>query len=430
MDNQTAILVENLSKRYRMAGGLQGNSEVKSFRDMLAFPYRRFKEIKGLTSFGKNDSNILWAINDVSFSIKKGEVVGIIGKNGAGKSTLLKLLSHITAPTKGRINISGRVNSLLEVGTGFHPELTGRENVYMNGTIHGMTKAEIDSKFDDIVEFSGVSQFIDTPVKRYSSGMQVRLGFSVAAHLEPEILIIDEVLAVGDFSFRKRCLEKIQDVTQAGERTVLIVSHQLGLISELCSRSILMKKGNIEMDGATSSVISKYLSDTDEGFESDTRITFARDPEKQAQLLEAEIVNLQRPEASDFDLFETPRIKLRYVLNQPLEGICISLSVKVSGEVLLVTMDTDKNQKGFDERKAGVYETEIDLPDILKAGRYTVQASMFKPHGHGAGNFDTREVLNFDVHENLTDASLASYSTTRPGKIAANLAWNTNRVEG
>ena len=207
------------------------------------------------------ESDILWALRDVSFEVHEGEVVGIIGRNGAGKSTLLKILSRITEPTHGRAVIRGRVSSLLEVGTGFHPELTGRENIYMNGTILGMRKREIDRKFDEIVDFSGVEKFLDTPIKRYSSGMQVRLAFAVAAHLEPEILIIDEVLAVGDAEFQKKCLGKMQDVARGG-RTVLFVSHNMAAVEALCSRGIWMRNGEQRLAGETKHVIACYHGDT------------------------------------------------------------------------------------------------------------------------------------------------------------------------
>lgn len=207
---------------------------------------------------GPSEDEILWALKDVSFEVKRGEVVGIIGRNGAGKSTLLKLLSRITEPTTGRAEIHGRVGSLLEVGTGMHPELTGRENIYLNGCTLGMKKAEIDSKFDEIVEFAGVSRFIDTPVKRYSSGMHVRLGFAIAAHLEPEVLIVDEVLAVGDAEFQKKCLGKMKDVAGHG-RTVLFVSHNMAAVAQLCSRGEVLSEGRQSFSGLSSEAVSHYL---------------------------------------------------------------------------------------------------------------------------------------------------------------------------
>jgi lipopolysaccharide transport system ATP-binding protein len=291
--NEIAIKVENLSKRYRI--GLEEeipDTFVGAAKNFLLSPIRNFRQLRALSRFedgssesedgketgdGRREtgnaaspssvlgppsaseaSDIIWALKDVSFEVKRGEVVGIIGRNGAGKSTLLKILSRITHPTSGRVKLNGRVSSLLEVGTGFHPELTGRENIYLNGTILGMTKDEVDRKFDEIVDFSGVEKFIDTPVKRYSSGMKVRLAFSVAAHLEPEILLIDEVLAVGDARFQKKCLGKMREVTGEG-RTVLFVSHNMPSIEALCDRTILLDEGRSIFDGDTGRAINRYL---------------------------------------------------------------------------------------------------------------------------------------------------------------------------
>lgn len=244
--NICAIKVSNLSKKYNI-----GKEKDSSFRSSLGNFFK--------SSNSKSDD--FWAIKDVNFEIKQGEVVGIIGKNGAGKSTLLKLLSQITRPTTGRIEIEGRVASLLEVGTGFHPELTGRENIYLNGTILGMTKKEVKEKFDEIIDFAGVGKFIDTPVKQYSSGMYVRLAFAVAANLNPEILIIDEVLAVGDAEFQKKCLGKMKDVAGTG-RTVIFVSHDLGAMANLCEKAILLENGSIVEIGDVQSVINTYISNS------------------------------------------------------------------------------------------------------------------------------------------------------------------------
>ena len=256
----TVIKVENVSKRYRLGVQEKADTFAGQLKNAITYPIRNFKRITQLKKFDdENDPSVFWALKDINFEVKQGEVLGIIGRNGAGKSTLLKVLSKITEPTTGSIKIKGRVSSLLEVGTGFHPELTGRDNVYMNGTILGMTKKEIDNKFDEIVDFSGVEQHIDTPVKFYSSGMKVRLGFSVAAHLETEILIIDEVLAVGDFEFQKRCLGKMDDVAKSG-RTVIFVSHNMDAIQKLCTRAISLKNGVIDSIGTVESTIEKYLA--------------------------------------------------------------------------------------------------------------------------------------------------------------------------
>lgn len=256
-----AIRVENLSKRYRI--GLeeaQPDTLAGAALAWLKAPFANFSGLRKLSTFDENDEadDVIWALRDVSFDVEQGTVIGIIGHNGAGKSTLLKLLSRITEPTAGRAVINGRVSSLLEVGTGFHRELTGRENVYLNGTVLGMSRREVDRKFDEIVDFAGVEKFIDTPVKRYSSGMQVRLAFAVAAYLEPEILLIDEVLSVGDAAFQKKCLGKMGDVTREG-RTVLFVSHKMGAVASLCSRSLVLSGGRIVFDGPSNEAISYYL---------------------------------------------------------------------------------------------------------------------------------------------------------------------------
>lgn len=251
-----AIQVQNLSKEYIIGGAEQRHD---SFREMLTgaltSPLRKLRKLGGTAS----EEERFWALKDVSFNVEQGEVLGIIGRNGAGKSTLLKVLSRITSPTEGRVITRGRVASLLEVGTGFHPELTGRENIYLNGAILGMSRAEIDRQFDEIVAFAEIEKFLDTPVKRYSSGMYVRLAFAVAAHLEPEILLVDEVLAVGDTQFQKKCLGKMSSVAAAG-RTVLFVSHNMNAIRRLCRRSVLVRNGQVSDDGATAEVLDFYLN--------------------------------------------------------------------------------------------------------------------------------------------------------------------------
>lgn len=260
--SELIISVENISKAYRIGLKQERHNTLGSaIASWVKSPAKNFKQLKSLSNFDNHlDKDIFWALKNINFTLNKGEVLGIIGKNGAGKSTLLKILSRITEPTNGRIEIYGRIASLLEVGTGFNPELTGRENVYLNGTILGMTKKEIDAKFDEIIDFSGVEKFIDTPVKRYSSGMKVRLAFSVAAHLDPEILIIDEVLAVGDAEFQKKCLGKMKDVSKNQGRTVLFVSHNMAAITQLCSQCISLSNGQIDKSGNTDYVVKHYLS--------------------------------------------------------------------------------------------------------------------------------------------------------------------------
>jgi lipopolysaccharide transport system ATP-binding protein len=249
MSDETTVSIRGLSKSYRVRAPGEGYATmVESMTERMRHPLKRQKK------------ETFWALRDVDIDIKRGEAVGIVGRNGAGKSTLLKILSRITEPTSGEVRLRGRVGSLLEVGTGFHPELTGRENIYLNGAVLGMRKREIAARFDEIVEFSGVPAFLDMPVKRYSSGMTVRLAFAVAAHLEPEILIVDEVLAVGDADFQRKCIGKMNEVASLDARTVLFVSHNMTAIESLCSRSVILEKGAVVFDGSTSEAISFYLS--------------------------------------------------------------------------------------------------------------------------------------------------------------------------
>jgi lipopolysaccharide transport system ATP-binding protein len=276
------VRVDSVSKRYRIGANAAAYRTLRetltSATAALRRPFRRNS---------RNDYESIWALQDVSFEIAPGEVVGIIGRNGAGKSTLLKILSRITEPTRGRVELFGRVGSLLEVGTGFHPELTARENIYLNGAVLGMRHAEIRKKFDEIVAFSEVEKFIDTPVKHFSSGMYVRLAFAVAAHLEPEILIVDEVLSVGDASFQKKCLGKMGTVAKTG-RTVLFVSHNLGAVTQLCNRGIVLNQGTKVFDGDAPAAVSTYIDDMRT---SSSSITFANEPDKDMQILSMSVVS-------------------------------------------------------------------------------------------------------------------------------------------
>jgi lipopolysaccharide transport system ATP-binding protein len=265
--SEAIIAVEDLSKCYIIEHtlGAQGHQRYTALRDVIGDRVRSLARkalaaARGRHVFRSGEIEEFWALKDVSFEVHRGEVLGIIGRNGAGKSTLLKILSRITEPTAGRVTLRGRVASLLEVGTGFHPELTGRENIYLNGAILGMSRAEIRRKFDEIVAFAGVEKFLDTPVKRYSSGMYVRLAFAVAAHLEPEILLVDEVLAVGDTEFQKKCLGKIDEVSRQEGRTVLLVSHNLAAVAEMASRALLLDAGSVAVDGSVAEAVSTYLS--------------------------------------------------------------------------------------------------------------------------------------------------------------------------
>ena len=265
--SETVIAAENLAKRYLIehTSRNQVPKRYTALRDVIEDEVRHFARravglARGRQAFRPREFEEFWALKDVNFEVHRGEVLGIIGRNGAGKSTLLKILSRITEPTSGRVTLRGRVASLLEVGTGFHPELTGRENIYLNGAILGMSRVEIRKKFDEIVAFAGVEKFLDTPVKRYSSGMYVRLAFAVAAHLEPEILLVDEVLAVGDIEFQKKCLGKIDEVSRQEGRTVLLVSHNLAAVAEMANRALLLDAGSVAVDGSVAEAVSTYLS--------------------------------------------------------------------------------------------------------------------------------------------------------------------------
>jgi lipopolysaccharide transport system ATP-binding protein len=259
--SKRVIEVENLSKRYQL-GVVSSKTFSSDFRRLIKSRFTRkyFEEVQENDRTQVSNSEFVWALRDVSFSVNEGESLAIIGRNGAGKSTLLKLLSQITTPTTGQIRMKGRVSSLLEVGTGFHPELSGKENIFLNGAILGMSKQEVKHRFEEIVEFSGIQRYIDTPVKRYSSGMYVRLAFAVAAHLESEIMIVDEVLSVGDAEFQKKCLGKMNDVTRLNGRTVLFVSHNLAAVKTLCSRGLVISNGTMKFDGIAAEAISNYMS--------------------------------------------------------------------------------------------------------------------------------------------------------------------------
>lgn len=354
------VRVDGVSKRFQIGGnGAAYQTLRESLTSALRNPFRRNS---------RSASQTIWALRDVNFEIAAGEVVGIIGRNGAGKSTLLKVLSRITAPTHGRVELFGRVGSLLEVGTGFHPELTARENIYLNGAILGMRHAEIRKKFDEIVAFSEVEKFIDTPVKHFSSGMYVRLAFAVAAHLEPEILIVDEVLSVGDVGFQKKCLGKMGDVARTG-RTVLFVSHNLGAVTQLCHRGIVIKDGRIVFDGKPTEAISTYVDDmrTSSG-----SITFADESEKDMQILGISVVSPDGDVVTSQPHTEPFSILLKYRVSNWREGAHVCLDVfNENGTRLLWATDVQTVEELSVEREAGIYDARITVPGmILTPGFY------------------------------------------------------------
>jgi lipopolysaccharide transport system ATP-binding protein len=360
------IKVESLGKKYRLRHEQESHRYV-ALRDVLANRLRRL--VAGRRP-AASDTEEFWAIRDLSFEVREGEVVGIIGRNGAGKSTLLKLLSRITEPTTGRIRLRGRVSSLLEVGTGFHPELTGRENIYLNGTILGMTKREIDRKFDAIVAFSGVERFIDTPVKRFSSGMQVRLAFSVAAHLEPDILIVDEVLAVGDAGFQKKCLGRMQDVAAEG-RTVLFVSHDLAAVEKLCTRAILMEAGRCQTDGPTSETIACYQKAIVEAASTDLTRRHDRRGKGSVKFTSIQTLDAGGRESSVFFSGRTLRIRMWYRSSgaEVLRNCRVSVSVHSLGKVFFLASTELHSDEPLDLAPEGFLDCVVDeLP--LSMGTY------------------------------------------------------------
>jgi len=380
-----AIKAENISKAYRI--GLKEKRHDTLGAAMAAWarsPLKKFKQLRSLANFNnQEDADIYWALKDISFEVKKGEVLGIIGKNGAGKSTLLKIISRITEPTSGRIEIYGRIASLLEVGTGFNPELTGRENVYLNGTILGMTKREIDLKFDEIIDFSGVEKFLDTPVKRYSSGMKVRLAFAVAAHLDPEILIIDEVLAVGDAEFQKKCLGKMEDISKGQGRTVLFVSHNMAAIQSLCAKCIYLKDGQIFAGpDDTQLILNKYLQSLETSLlEVPLKERSDREGEGEMRITDIKILNDHGENNSNLISGQRISFVVDYVNMKPdfdEAPLEISLSISRKNEHLITVVSTkylNSPVKNTPDRKSISFLID-SLP--LMTGSYSINVMIRK----------------------------------------------------
>ena len=359
--HETVIKAENVSKRYRIGQQERADTLAGQLKSILSYPIRNLKNIAKLNSFreGVDDPSVFWALQDITFEVKEGEVLGIIGHNGAGKSTLLKILSRITEPSTGEIFIRGRVSSLLEVGTGFHQELTGRDNVYMNGTILGMTKREIDDKFDEIVDFSGIEKHIDTPVKFYSSGMKVRLAFAVAAHLDPEILIIDEVLAVGDLAFQQKCLGKMDTISTSG-RTILFVSHNMGPVEGLCTRAMMLDQGRVVFNGNVDEAIRRYRADMLEDH-SDIDLEQRTDREGIGNFRFTKVVlNRGEPILVDRPL----RIDLHYYAERAINNIHVALKFSRNYREVIMTVDS-KIQGAMLNVEKGEGVLTIQLPKVL-----------------------------------------------------------------
>ncbi len=437
LKEEFAISVRGLSKIYRIGVRDEINDSLAaSFVDMIKSPVKNYKKYRSLYRFEDimhgNDDNgsrpdIIWALKDISFSIKAGEVMGIIGRNGAGKSTLLKILTRITQPTCGSIEIRGRVSSLLEVGTGFHGELTGRENIYLNGTILGMKKKEVDAKFDRIVEFSGVEKFLDTPVKRYSSGMTVRLAFSVAAHLEPEILVIDEVLAVGDAEFQKNCIKKMQDIGKSG-RTVLFVSHNMSAINMLCDTAIQLNNGHIVNEGNAHDVVGKYLTDfigiSEEHVWNDeqkapggeiARLKSVRICSENGRTIK--MVDISKPFCVDM---EYDVLKEGYILSPFFDFI------NEEDVLCFATADTDLEWRRR-PRPIGRYVSKLWVPpNLLNEGMIVVSVGLasMKPF---IIEFRTDPVVSFQVFDRFTgESARGDWGGKWGGAVRPLLKWSTD----
>ena len=384
MSSEPLVLrAEGVSKRYRM-----GEREpYKALRDVLGDSVRRLARPGRRAAAARPEPDQLWALRDVSFEVRKGEVLGLIGANGAGKSTLLKVLSRITDPTDGRVVLSGRVGSLLEVGTGFHPELTGRENVYLNGTILGMRRAEIDARFDEIVEFADMARFLDTPVKRYSSGMQVRLAFAVAAHLQPEILLVDEVLAVGDAEFQQKSLGKMKDVTRQG-RTVIFVSHNLAAVRSLCTRALVLDKGMLAFDGDTEEAVRCYLGDLRHGTAAlvegtDLQLRLAQShvfgPGPSFECTRIAVLDEQGQPCNTFRSDEEIAVAIEYTILKPISGLRLLVTLTDENQVpLLRTENLDESAiEGSKRIEPGSYRSVVTLPrDLFGDARLDLNLSL------------------------------------------------------
>jgi lipopolysaccharide transport system ATP-binding protein len=410
------IRAEGVGKRYQL--GLR-RSEYQTLREALVSAVRRPLRRR----HREREGDVLWALRDVSFGVVEGEVIGVIGRNGAGKSTLLKILSRITPPTVGRVEIRGRVGALLEIGTGFSPELTGRENVFLNGVILGMGRAEVAAKLDEIVEFSGVERFVDTPVKHYSSGMRVRLAFAVAAHLQPEILLVDEVLAVGDIEFQRKCIGRMERVARDG-RTVLLVSHNLGTVRALCQRALLLDAGRLARIGPAADVVEEYLA-SHAVTAADQQIAVADHigGVREIRLLR---VTLQNGVAGRFVVHwnEGIRLRLEFAVLAPLEDVSFGVSLRTPEGVSIFTVHQDDAGGERWELAPGQYSVELDVDNALRPGLYRLHI------GAHRGRISMRSVLFVEsLHLEVLafDPGGAVPEAANPGYVNGRSVWHPPR---
>ena len=405
MSKDIIIKVEGLSKKYIL------NKLASEKSDLLL--KNILSGVRGLAQ--KKQTEEFYALKDVSFEIKQGDRVGIIGRNGAGKSTLLKILSRITPPTSGRIEYTGRMASLLEVGTGFHPDLSGRENIYLNGSILGMPKYEIDRKFDEIVAFAEVEKFLDTPVKRYSSGMYVRLAFAVAAHLESDILIVDEVLAVGDAAFQKKCLGKMEDASQNSGKTILFVSHNMGQISSLCNKGILLEKGKVEREGNLQDIINQYFNSGSS--EEITCFNYDESPEKEFSINKIRIINNKNEECKNFAHNESISIEIEIHKNANLKDVLLGLSFYDMYDKRIFTSQLLVSDKFNDSNKQTFLVT---IPHtILTPNTYHFSAGLHIPNIQIID--EKQNICSFYVYDNGSD--FFKYENVDYGAVFVNCDW-------
>ncbi len=414
--NEAAVQVRNLGKRYRLGGMPSG---YRTLRDGLAAGLQRLRR-----GIWREPTETIWALRGVSFEVQQGEVLGIIGRNGAGKTTLLKILSRVTEPTEGEAEIRGRVGSLLEVGTGFHPELTGRENIYLNGAILGMKRAEIERKFDEIVGFAEVERFVDTPIKRYSTGMNLRLAFSVAAHLEPEILVVDEVLAVGDAEFQRKCLGKMSTVAQEG-RTVLFVSHDMSAILRLTQEAILLEQGQIALRAPSQEAVDSYMASGMSKL--GQRVWSPEEPGVMAARpftpISLRVLDSADRSADRVVAAEPFSIEFEYELEEEIKALRVGIYLLSSrGEPVFTSFDTDdpKAYQRLIARSAGRYRSRCRIPaDLLNEGRFVlgVNASVFRVRSF----FTDEHALTFTVDG--TGSPGSHWAEPRRGPIRPALTW-------
>jgi lipopolysaccharide transport system ATP-binding protein len=422
-----AISVRNIGKRYVIgAQERAGRTLRETIVDLAAAPFRRL----GRISRPPAPEELIWALKDVSFDVQPGEVVGVIGRNGAGKSTLLKIMSRITEPTEGRIELHGRVASLLEVGTGFHPELTGRENIYLNGTILGMKKAEIDRKFDEIVAFSEIEKFLDTPVKHYSSGMYVRLAFAVAAHLDPEILLVDEVLAVGDAEFQRKCLGKMSEVARGG-RTVLFVSHNMAAVQRLCGRCVLIQDGRVAADGKSAMVLDRYLSATRGSYVPFDLFASMREQElgSYARVAKCVVSDSEGQPTSSIGFGEPFTIDLECHVLKPVIDLSFLVGIDTLYDQRIVTVTSLESHQLVSAEPGNRLKARLTVRDfLLKPGIYSLTVGLFAMNKGidrlpGAAQFEVRNVSLNSQYIHIDQVSVGLVQMTRPD-------WQVTKLSG